>query len=371
MPVTQGEDPPAKDGAAGGLAVLSVPGPPLPIPPPLPAAAPARRRTLVEVARERIRARRMSLRTEKSYLYWVRQFVRFHDGRHPREMGVTEVEQFLTHLAVDRHVAAATQSQALAAVIFLFRHVLELEPPWVENVTRAKRRVHRPVVLTREEVRRVLARLPRSYALIGHLLYGTGMRITECLSLRVKDIDFSRGEIIVRSGKGDRDRVTMLPQSLVPALREHYRRLYDWYRQQRREQAPGVVLPDAIARKYPHAHISWSWLFVFPARQLCADPRTGAIVRFHMHEKGLQRAMTIAVREARVTKPASCHTLRHSFATHLIEAGYDIRTVQELLGHADVKTTMIYTHVLNRGGRGVLSPADVLAAPAAAPLSRR
>ncbi len=338
----------------------TLPQPPLP---PLPPTAAPRRR-LLDVMREQMRVRRMSLRTEKIYLMWVRQYIRFHGGRHPRELGGRELADFLSGLATRRGVAASTQNQALAAVLFLYRHVLELEPPWVENVTRAPRRIRRPVVLTRDEVRAVLARLPAAYALIGHLLYGTGMRISECLMLRVKDIDFARGEIIVRSGKGDKDRVTVLPQSLTPALRAHLRRLYAWYRQQCSSAAPGVWLPDAIARKYPAAAASWGWQFVFPARRPCVDPRNGAPVRWHLHEKGLQRAMAQAVRGAGLAKPASCHTLRHSFATHLLESGYDIRTVQELLGHSDVKTTMIYTHVLNRGGRGVLSPADLLASAA-------
>jgi integron integrase len=334
----------------------NLPQPALPSLPP--AAAPPRR--LLDVMRDCMRTRRLSLRTEKLYLMWIRHYIRFHAGRHPRELGAHELENFLTHLAVDRGVSASTQNQALAAVIFLYRHVLELDPPWVSNVTRARRRVRLPVVLTRDEVRAVLAALPRDYALIGHLLYGTGMRVNECLGMRVKDLEFARGEIIVRGGKGDKDRITVMPRSLIEPLRQHLHALYAWYSQQREARAPGVWVPEALARKYPRSPFQWGWQFVFPARSLTTDPRTGEILRYHLHEKGLQRAMQHAVRVARITKPASCHTLRHSFATHLIESGYDIRTVQELLGHSDVKTTMIYTHVLNRGGRGVLSPADVL-----------
>jgi integron integrase len=314
---------------------------------------------LFDLMREKMRLRNMSLRTEKTYIAWVLQFLRFHGGLDPRELGVVEVEAFLTHLATRRHVSPSTQNQALQAIIFFYRRVLELQPPWVSNVVRSQKGRRLPVVLTRDEVRRVLAELPPRFAIIGHLLYGTGMRLGEALQLRIKDIEFSRAEIIVRSGKGDKDRITVLPQSLVPVLRDHYRRLHRWYSQERRAGSPGVSLPYALRRKYPQAPLSWEWQYLFPSKCLSHDPYTREPVRHHIYHKNMQRAMQGAVRRARIAKPASCHTLRHSFATHLIEAGYDIRTVQELLGHADVATTMIYTHVLNRGGRGVISPADV------------
>ena len=314
---------------------------------------------LFDVMREKMRLRHLSLRTEKVYKYWVREFVRFHRGRHPREMGGPEVEQFLTDLAVRRHVAPSTQNQALQATIFLYRHVLELEAPWVTNVVRAERPRWLPVVLTRTEVSRVLTELAGVYQLLGQLMYGTGMRVGEALSLRVKDLEFQRREIIVRSGKGRKDRITMLPAIVSGPLSEHLRRLHDWYEIERKQGSPGVVLPFALARKYPNAAKSWPWQVVFPARKLCHDVYTGQLVRFHLHERSMQNAMRMAVARCEIGKPVSCHTLRHCFATHLIESGYDIRTVQELLGHVDVSTTMIYTHVLNRGGRGVISPADV------------
>ena len=322
------------------------------------------------VMRGKMRVRNMSLRTEKTYLAWARQFFLFNRWRDPSLLGGTEVEAFLTYLATRRKVAPATQNQALQAIIFLFRHGLEQEPPWVSNVVRSQKGRRLPVVLTRDEVRRVLAELAPNFALMGHMLYGTGMRLGEMLRLRIKDIDFSRCEIIIRSGKGDKDRITVLPQSLVPVLQGHYKRLHRWFSQQRRAHAPGVSLPHALNRKYPRAALDWSWQYIFPSKSLMRDPRTNEMLRHHVLEKNMQRAMQNAVRAARITKPASCHTLRHSFATHLIEAGYDIRTVQELLGHADVSTTMIYTHVLNRGGRGVISPAD-LALPGLPSLPKR
>jgi integron integrase len=314
----------------------------------------------------------MSLRTEKTYINWVRRYVRFHGGRHPRELGAPDVAAFLSHLATDRHVAPTTQNQALQAVLFLYRVVFEHQLPWLTEVVRAPVRQRVPVVLTRDEVARVLAAFPKKQALIARLLYGTGMRLGECLQLRVKDLDFQRQEIVVRGGKGDKDRITMLPQLLAPELSDHLRRLHTWYLAERRANRPGVSLSHALAHKYPNAPVGWPWQYVFPAASLCVDPYSGRPVRHHVHPKSLQRAMQQAVRAARLTKPATCHTLRHSFATHLIEAGYDIRTVQELLGHSDVSTTMIYTHVLNRGGRGVLSPLDA-AAPLASlvPMHRR
>ncbi len=313
---------------------------------------------LLDAVRARIRAKHYSLRTEQAYLHWIKRFIYFHDKRHPREMGAAEVERFLSSLAVDDHASASTQNQALAALLFLYREVLNVELPWLDGLTRAKQRERIPVVLTQDEVRRVFQHLEGTHLLMVRLLYGTGMRLMECLRLRIKDIDFSRREITVREGKGGKDRITMLPDALIEPLRaqiDHCRIIHE---QDRSHGAPGVMLPDALARKYPNAATSFGWFWVFPAAELSIDPRSGIRRRHHTHEQALQRAIKKAVSAASIYKPASTHTLRHSFATHLLEGGYDIRTVQELLGHADVKTTMVYTHVLNRGGRGVISPLD-------------
>ena len=314
-------------------------------------------RLLVQV-RDRIRARHLSFRTEKTYLYWIRRFIRFHKMRHPRELGGPEVEEFLTSLAVDNKVSASTQNQALAGVLFLYRDVLEVDLPWLTSVVRAKRPQHLPVVLTRAEVQRVLANLQGTEWLIASMLYGAGMRVVECLQLRVKDLELSRREIVLRDGKGQKDRVTILPDSLIPYLRDHLERVRVLHEAVRLEKQPVVSLPYALRRKYPDAATSWMWQWVFPAQNSCRDPYSGEWVRFHLHPQNIQRSVKSAIRAAGIDKPASCHTFRHCFATHLLEDGYDIRTVQELLGHADVKTTMIYTHVLNRGGRGVKSPLD-------------
>lgn len=314
---------------------------------------------LLTRASERARTEHLSLRTEQAYLHWIRRFMRFHADRDPARLGSAQVEAFLTHLAVDRRVAPNTQNQALAAILFLYRSVMELELPWLHNIVRAQRKPRLPVVLSRGEIQRVLAELDGSMWLIVSLLYGSGLRLGECLRIRVKDLDLSRGELIVREGKGSKDRITMVPTTLLPHLKTHFSRLKQWFDQQRRDNAPGVSLPFVLRRKYPGAPVSWSWQYVFPSRTLTKDPYTSESVRHHLHEKRVQLAMQAAVRRARLGKPATCHSFRHSFATHLLEAGYDIRTVQELLGHSDVKTTMIYTHVLNRGGRGVRSPLDM------------
>jgi integron integrase len=313
---------------------------------------------LFAVARERMRTRHLALRTEQAYLHWIRRFVAFHRRRHPRDLGAPEVEQFLTHLAVHRKVSAATQSQALQALLFLYRHVLELELPWLDNITRASSTRRLPVVLSRPEVHALLARLQGTHWLVASLLYGSGLRLMEALRLRVKDLALERGELIVREAKGRKDRVTMFPATLETALRAHLARLRSWYEEERRRQRPGVSLPTALARKFPAAGTQWGWQYVFPAAALCRDPYTKQWVRHHVHEKGIQRAMQAAVVSAGLSQPASCHTLRHCFATHLLEDGYDIRTVQELLGHSDLKTTMIYTHVLGKGAGGVRSPLD-------------
>jgi integron integrase len=315
-------------------------------------------RGLLEVAREKMRTRHFALRTEQAYLQWIRRYVTFHGRRHPRELGASEVEVFLTHLAVDRKVSASTQNQALQALLFLYRRVLEVDLPWLENVTRALRPRRVPVVLSRAEVRALLAHLDGIPWLVASLLYGGGLRLMEALSLRVKDVRLERGELVVRGGKGGKDRVTVLPEALVPQLRSHLSRLEERFRDQRRRSEPGVSLPRALAHKYPRAGTEWGWQYVFPARGLCADPYDGRPTRHHVHEKAIQRAVQIAVRKAGITVPASCHTLRHSFATHLLEDGYDIRTLQELLGHSDLNTTMIYTHVMQKGAMGVRSPLD-------------
>jgi len=313
---------------------------------------------LLDEVRDRIRVKHYSLRTERAYVGWVRRFILFHDKRHPRDMGAPEVEAFLTHLAVAADVAAGTQNQALSALLFLYREVLGVELPWLESVTRARRPQRVPTVLTEAEVHRVLARLQGRDWLMASLLYGTGMRLMECVRLRVKDVDFARNEITVRDGKGSKDRRTVLPASLADPLRQQLARVREVLREDLTSAWVGVNLPHALARKYPNAGRDLAWQYLFPSVQRSRDPRDGALRRHHIDEKGLQRAVTRAVRAAGIAKAASCHTLRHSFATHLIEAGYDIRTVQELLGHKDVATTQIYTHVLNRGGRGVLSPLD-------------
>jgi integron integrase len=313
---------------------------------------------LLALARERMRTRHLALRTEQAYLQWLERYVAFHHGRHPRTLGAQEVEQFLTHLAVHRKVSAATQNQALQALLFIYRHVLDIELPWLENVTRATHEKNLPVVLSREEVRALLAQLQGTQWLVTSLLYGSGLRLMEALRLRVKDLAIERGEVIVREGKGGKDRVTMLPTALENSVRAHLERLRGWYEEERRRARPGVSLPFALARKYPDAGTRWGWQYLFPAAGLCRDPYTGFPVRHHLDEKIIQRAVQGAVRKAELTQPASCHTLRHCFATHLLEDGYDIRTVQELLGHADLKTTMIYTHVMAKGARGVRSPLD-------------
>lgn len=313
---------------------------------------------LLATARERMRTRHLALRTEQAYLQWLRRYVEFHGGRHPRELGAGAVEQFLTHLAVHRTVSAPTQNQALQALLFLYRHVLDIELPWLDGITRATHDRKLPVVLTRAEVRALLAQLQGTQWLIASLLYGSGLRLIEALRLRVKDLALERGELIVRAGKGSKDRVTMLPAALGNSVRAHVDRLRGWYEEERRRARPGVSLPFALARKYPEAGTRWGWQYLFPAAGLCRDPYSGLPVRHHLHEKIIQRAVQGAVRKAELTQPASCHTLRHCFATHLLEDGYDIRTVQELLGHTDLKTTMIYTHVMAKGARGVRSPLD-------------
>ncbi len=311
--------------------------------------------------RERLRRLNYSLRTEGQYCQWVVRFVKFNGLRHPREMGAVEVEKFLTHLAVQGKVAPATQNQALSALLFLYREVLKTDLPWLEGVVRAKTPRRLPVVLTQGEVRRILDRMTGITGLMARLTYGTGMRLMECVRLRVKDVDFERREILVRDGKGGKDRVTMLPETLAISLREQMVRRRAIFEDDLLQGKASVYLPFALERKYPNAPQEWGWQYVFAAAGYSVDPRDGQERRHHIDEKQLQRAMRKAVQAAGIAKPATPHTLRHSFATHLLQGGYDIRTIQELLGHKDVQTTMIYTHVLNKGGGGVASPLDSLA----------
>jgi integron integrase len=314
---------------------------------------------LLDQVREVIRLRHYSIRTEQAYVQWIRRFILFHGKRHPREMGAPELTAFLSDLATQRNVAASTQNQALHAILFLYRDVLKVNLPWLDQVQRAKKPQRLPVVFTREEIKALLARLQGTTWLMATLTYGSGLRLLECLRLRVKDVDFHYKQLIVRDAKGQKDRVTMLPNSLIDPLRTHLARIRHLHEADLREGFGRVHLPHALATKYPSADREWGWQYVFPSSRRSIDPRSGSERRHHAPEDALQRAVKQAIRKANIVKPGSVHTLRHSFATHLLEAGDDIRTVQELLGHADVKTTMIYTHVLNRGGRGVLSPVDV------------
>ncbi len=313
---------------------------------------------LLAQVREQIRLKHYSIRTEHVYCEWVKRFIRFHLYRHPAEMGAAEVEAFLTDLAVRRNVSASTQNQALAALLFLYKHVLKLDLPWLGEVVRAKKPVRLPVVLSIAEVQQLMAQLHGDIWLIASLLYGSGMRLMEVLRLRVKDVDFSRQAILIRDGKGMKDRITVLPQRLQVPLKQHLLAVRARHQLELDAGRGDVYLPFALAKKYPSAPREWGWQYVFPASGLSVDPRSGAVRRHHVDEKRVQRTFKRAVEAAGILKPATPHTLRHCFATHLLESGQDIRTVQELLGHADVKTTMIYTHVLNRGGLAVLSPLD-------------
>ena len=326
----------------------------------VPPAAPAGARPprLLDRVRAAVRARHYSRRTEKAYVGWTRRYILFHGKRHPAEMGAAEVTAYLSALAVRSNVAAATQNQALSALLFLYRVVLEQDLPWLDDVVRAKRPARLPVVLTRDEVRAVLRHLHGPPRLMGILLYGAGLRLLECARLRVKDIDFARNQLTVRAGKGDKDRATPLPALVKEDLARHLEDVRRQHGQDLRSGAGWVELPWALARKYPNAGRECAWQWAFPATRIHVHPETGQRRRHHLHESVLQRAIKDAVRRSGIAKRATCHTLRHSFATHLLEDGQDIRTVQELLGHHDVSTTMIYTHVLNRGPAGVQSPAD-------------
>lgn len=310
--------------------------------------------------RQTLRLKHYSLRTEETYLQWIKRFLEFHQGKAALEMNEEDVRVFLSHLACEKNVAAATQNQALAAILFLFQQVLGIEMDYIDGVLRAKRPVRIPVVFTRKEVKDVFTHLQGVYRLMGQLLYGAGLRLMECLRLRVQDLDFEKHELLVREGKGGKDRRTILPEAVIPALKEHLAYVENLHRLDLEEGYGEVWMPFALARKYPRSAAEWGWQYVFPAAFRSIDPVSKRVFRHHVLPGALQRAVKDAIHQARITKHASCHTFRHSFATHLLESGYDIRTIQELLGHVDIRTTMIYTHVLNRGGRAVHSPVDSL-----------
>jgi integron integrase len=313
---------------------------------------------LLDRVRWHLRVKHYSIRTEQTYVDWIRRYILFHRKRHPNEMGEREVSEFLTHLAVDKHVAASTQNQAFAALLFLYQQVLERKLDFIDNVQRVNRPAKLPVVFTRAEARAVLAHLKGDYRLMAGLLYGSGLRLMECLRLRIKDIDFGYNRITVRDAKGLRERVALLPQPLRRSLGAHIDRVKELHRQDLARGGGRVYLPFALKRKYPNAERAWIWQYLFPAAKSSLDPRSGETRRHHVSEKNLQNAVKLAIRTAAIAKAASCHTFRHSFATHLLESGYDIRTVQELLGHKSVATTMIYTHVLNRPGTYIRSPLE-------------
>lgn len=313
---------------------------------------------LLDQVRDAIRVRHYSRRTEDTYVHWVRRFILFHAKRHPREMGEREITAFLTYLAVRKNVAASTQNQALSALLFLYQKVLEMPVDWLDDVVRARRPKRLPVVLSRDELARWLNALSGIPQLIAQLMYGTGMRLMEALRLRVKDLDFERRQVVIRAGKGDKDRYTVLPRRLVEPLQAHLIQVHALHQADLAAGFGSVALPFALARKYPQADREWGWQYVFPSGRFSTARGDAVLRRHHIDEKNLQRVFRQAALRCRFGKPVSSHTLRHCFATHLLEDGYDIRTIQELLGHKDVSTTMIYTHVLNRGGRGVVSPLD-------------
>jgi len=313
---------------------------------------------LLERVREVHRLKHYSIRTEESYVKWIKRFILFHNRRHPRDLGRAEIEAFLTHLALEQNVAASTQNQAFAAILFLYREVLKIDIDGSIDALRAKKPKRLPTVLTRKEIQQMFMLLEGTHKLVAQMLYGAGLRLLECLRLRIKDIDFEQHMITVRDGKGGKDRVTMLPRSLAAPLIEHIKRVRLTFEEDQRKGCGPVYIPYALERKYPSAGREWFWQYLFPSSRLSKDPRTGITRRHHKHESTQQRAVSKAAKRLNLTKRVSCHTFRHSFATHLLEDGYDIRTIQELLGHKDVRTTMIYTHVLNKRGVSVYSPLD-------------
>jgi integron integrase len=315
---------------------------------------------LLDKVRSQIRLRHYSIRTEQAYLRWIKQFIVFHNKCHPAQMGEAHITEFLSHLATDKNVAASTQNQALSALLFLYKEVLAIPLPRLDKIQRAKKPARLPVVFTRNEVRSILLQLAATKWLIASLLYGSGLRLMECLRLRVKDVDFDYRQIIVRDGKGAKDRLTILPASLLEPLHRHLERVRRLHETDVKDGYGKVYLPFALDRKYPNASREWAWQYVFPSSKRCVDPRSGIVRRHHLAESAMQKAMSAAIRRAGISKPGSCHTLRHSFATHLLESGSDIRTVQELLGHKEVSTTMIYTHVIKMGAGGTRSPVDSL-----------
>jgi len=315
---------------------------------------------LLDQVREIIRTKHYSIRTEQTYVQWIRRYIYFHNKRHPKDMGEREINAFLKHLAVNRNVTASTQTQALSAILFLYKEVLRQDIDYIDNIYRAKKPKRLPVVFAREEIRKIMQHLSGEKWLMANLLYGAGIRLMECLRLRVKDIDFSYSQITVRDGKGNQDRITMLPEIVKHPLKEHLKKVWQIHQKDLKEGYGRVYLPYAIARKYRNADREWGWQYAFPSKNRSVDPRSGEIRRHHLNPQVLQRAIKAAIKNAAINKQGSSHSLRHSFATHLLEDGYDIRSIQELLGHKDVKTTMVYTHVLKRGGQGVKSPADRL-----------
>jgi integron integrase len=321
---------------------------------------PAHRPRLLDQVRHTLRTKHYSIHTEEAYLHWIKRFILFHHKKHPQEMNSPEIEAYLTHLAVKQRVSASTQNQALAALLFLYQHVLHQDLDHPIDAVRAKGPERLPTVMSKSEVTRLIAHLADPYQLMAKLLYGCGLRLMECVRLRVKDVDFEQHQIIVRSGKGNKDRDTILPDSLIAPLHRQLRYAKTLHENDLERGYGRVYLPYALARKYPHANQEWPWQYVFPAAKLSKDPRTGLIRRHHLDESGLQKAVRAAAKAANIKKPVSCHTCRHSFATHLLEDGYDIRTIQELMGHKSIATTMIYTHVIQRGGFAVRSPVDTL-----------
>jgi len=315
---------------------------------------------LLQCVRNAVRARHYSPRTEQAYVAWTKRFVVFHGMRHPREMGADEVREFLTYLAVVRRVSASTQSQALSAILFLYREVLGMDIGWVSDIERSKKPKKLPVVLSRDEVKAVLRRMQGTPLLMASLLYGSGLRLNECMALRVKDVDFERAQLLVRGGKGAKDRVALLPDSVVPMMRSQLERVRQLYESDMEKPDVAASLPDGLDRKYINGGREWGWQYVFPASRLWTHPETGKRLRHHQHESTLQRAVKSAVRKSGIAKQATCHTFRHSFATHLLEAGHNIRKVQQLLGHVDIRTTMQYTHLVGSSKDGVTSPLDML-----------